>query len=105
MENVDTTLDSFFSKSLSSVAKQAGVEDYAKFQNAGYRGMYNMLNVQLARRRGVDKTKLFDTMGRTELAANLFRITQTEERIRSRNGMVRRCWKTLTSVSDVKFAR
>lgn len=72
-------------KSLSSVAKQAGVEDYAKFQNAGYRGMYNMLNVQLARRRGVDKTKLFDTMGRTELAANLFRITQTEERIKSRN--------------------
>lgn len=70
-------------KSLSSVAKQAGVEDYAKFQNAGYRGMYNMLNVQLAKKRGVDKQKLFDTMGRTELAANLFRITQTEERIKS----------------------
>lgn len=70
-------------KSLSSVAKQAGVENYAKFQNAGYRGMYNMLNVQLARKRGVDKQKLFDTMGRTELAANLFRITQTEERIKS----------------------
>lgn len=70
-------------KSLSSVAKQAGVVDYAKFQNAGYRGMYNMLNVQLANKRGVDKKKLFDTMGRTELAANLFRITQTEERIKS----------------------
>lgn len=70
-------------KSLSAVAKQAGVVDYAKFQNAGYRGMYNMLNVQLANRRGVDKKKLFDTMGRTELAANLFRITQTEERIKS----------------------
>lgn len=72
-------------KSLSAVAKQSGVEDYARFQNAGYRGMYNMLNVQLAKRRGVDKAKLFDTMGRTELAANLFRITQTEERIKSKN--------------------
>lgn len=72
-------------KSLCAVAKQAGVEDYAKFTNAGYRGMYNMLNVQLANRRGVDKKKLFDTMGRTELAANLFRITQTEEKIKSKN--------------------
>lgn len=72
-------------KSLSSAAKKAGVENYAKFINAGYRGMYNMLNVQLAKRRGVDKEKLFETMGRTELAANLFRITQTEERIKSYN--------------------
>lgn len=72
-------------KSLSSVAKQAGVEDYAKFTNAGYRGMYNMMNIQLARKRGVPKEKLFETMGRTELAANLFRITQTEERIKSRS--------------------
>lgn len=72
-------------KSLSSVAHQAGVKDYAKFTNAGYRGMYNMLNVQLARKRGVDKSKLFETMGRTELAANLFRITQTEERIKSQS--------------------
>ena len=72
-------------KSLNSAAHQAGVEDYAKFTNAGYRGMYNMLNVQLARRRGVDKNKLFETMGRTELAANLFRITQTEERIKSQS--------------------
>lgn len=72
-------------KSLNAVAKQAGVEDYAKFTNAGYRGMYNMMNVQLARRRGVPKEKLFETMGRTELAANLFRITQTEERIKSRS--------------------
>ena len=72
-------------KSLSSAAKEAGVSDYARFTNAGYLGMYNMLNVQLAHRRGVDKTKLFETMGRTELAANLFRITQTEERIKSQH--------------------
>ncbi len=70
-------------KSLQSSAQQAGVEDYAKFMNAGYLGMYNMLNTRLANRRNVDKSKLFETMGRTELAANLFRITQTEERIKS----------------------
>lgn len=72
-------------KSLFSVAQKAGVVDYAKFSNAGYRGMYNMMNVQLAKKRNCDKDKLFETMGRTELAANLFRITQTEERIKSKN--------------------
>lgn len=72
-------------KSLCATAKKAGVEDYARFANAGYRGMYNMMNVQLAKKRGCDKEKLFDIMGRTELAANLFRITQTEERIKSKH--------------------
>lgn len=70
-------------KSLMSVAKTAGVTDYARFANAGYRGQYNMLNVSLAKRRNIDKDKLADYMGRTELAANLFRITQTEERIKT----------------------
>ncbi len=70
-------------KSLSSAAKHAGVLDYAKFQNAGYLGMYNMESWKLAARRKVDKSKLMDTMGRTELAANLFRVTQTEERIKN----------------------
>lgn len=72
-------------KSLSSVANNAGVTDFARFNNAGYLGMYNMLNVKLANIRGIDKDKLLETMGRTELAANLFRITQTEERIKSQN--------------------
>jgi len=71
-------------KSLSSTAKNAGVEDYAKFTNAGYTGMYNMMNFELAKRRKINKDDLFETMGRTELAANLFRMTQTEERIKSR---------------------
>lgn len=71
-------------KSLSSAAYNAGVEDFAKFNNSGYRGMYNMMNYQLAKKRNCDKGKLFETMGRTELAANLFRITQTEERIKSK---------------------
>lgn len=72
-------------KSLSSVAKKAGVEDYAKFQNAGYLGLYNMPNWQLAKKRSIDSKNLLDSMGRMELAANLFRITQTEERIKNQN--------------------
>lgn len=74
-------------KSLNSTAHQAGVVDYAKFTNAGYLGMYNLESWKLEKRRGVKKGKLMDGMGRTELAANLFRITQTEERIKSRNIM------------------
>ena len=70
-------------KSLSSVAKGAGVTDYALFQNAGYRGLYNMNLSQLKSIKGVqgDRT-LLDFMGKEELAANLFRITQTESKIR-----------------------
>lgn len=71
-------------KSLSSTVKQAGVNNYAKFTNAGYLGMYNMPSWQLEKKRGVKKGKLMDFMGRTELAANLFRVTQTEERIKSK---------------------
>ncbi|MER2527863.1 MAG: damage-inducible protein D [Candidatus Competibacter denitrificans] len=68
--------------SLNSIAKQAGVSDYARFQNAGYRGLYNMNIMQLRRWKRVpgNRTPL-DFMGKTELAANLFRITQTEEKI------------------------
>jgi DNA-damage-inducible protein D len=68
---------------LNRTAKQAGVQNYANFTNAGYLGLYNMHNWQLARRRNIDKKKLFDHMGRTELAANLFRVTMTEEKIKN----------------------
>lgn len=71
-------------KSLSSTAKNAGVTNYANFQNAGYLGMYNMESWKLEKHRGVKKGKLMDNMGRTELAANLFRLTQTEERIKNK---------------------
>lgn len=73
-----------WNKALASVANNAWVENYANFQNAWYRWMYNMFNSQLAKKRWVDKKKLMETMWRTELAANLFRITQTEERIKNR---------------------
>jgi DNA-damage-inducible protein D len=72
--------------SLNSLAKQSGVENYPFFQNAGYRGMYNMNLAALREYKGVDGSRpLLDFMGNEELAANLFRITQTEARIRNEN--------------------
>ncbi|MBE2255454.1 MAG: damage-inducible protein [Ignavibacteria bacterium] len=72
-------------KSLSKIAKQSGIEDFARFNNAGYLGLYNMMNFDLAQKRGINRKDLFEYMGRSELAANLFRITQTEEKIRNEN--------------------
>ena len=69
-------------KSLSSTAHKAGVVEYQFFQNAGYRGMYNMSLPELRAHRGITDTPL-NYMGKTELAANLFRITQTEEKIKN----------------------
>lgn len=73
-------------KALSSAAKDAGVQGagFAYFQNAGYRGMYNMNLSQLKSLKGVPSSRSpLDFMGKTELAANLFRITQTEEKMRN----------------------
>lgn len=73
-------------KTLAAVAKKAGVECYAFFQDAGYRGLYNRSSGELKASRGLSSSEnLADYMGRTELAANLFRTTQTEERIKTRN--------------------
>ena len=47
--------------------------------------MYKMENYKLADKRKTNPKDLFDSMGRTEMAANLFRITQTEERIKNKN--------------------
>lgn len=70
-------------KLLHGAAKQAGVDNYAFFQNAGYRGMYNMnLNKLRELKKVPEKRSPLDFMGKTELAANLFRITQTEEKLR-----------------------
>lgn len=58
--------------------------DYAIFQDHGYRGLYSGLSARdLHSRRGLKKSqKILDHMGSTELAANLFRATQTEEKLR-----------------------
>lgn len=72
-------------KTLAKTVARHGVFDYSRFNLAGYQGMYNMSNQELAERRNINKEKLLEYMGRTELAANLFRITQTEERIKNQN--------------------
>ncbi|WP_291520931.1 DNA damage-inducible protein D [Acidithiobacillus sp.] len=74
-------------KHLAAAAKDAGVEsslDYAIFQDHGYRGLYGGLgNKEIHARKGLKKSqKILDHMGSTELAANLFRATQTEEKLR-----------------------
>jgi len=70
-------------KSLSAVAQDAGVDDYAFFQNKGYCGLYNMSYSELKDHKGIPEERSpLDFMSATELAANLFRITQTEEKIR-----------------------
>lgn len=72
---------------LADAAKNAGViepRDYAIFQNYGYQGLYGGLGAQdIHTRKGLKKSqKILDHMGSTELAANLFRATQAEEKLR-----------------------
>ncbi len=72
---------------LADAAKQAGViepRDYAIFQNHGYMGLYGGLGAQdiHARKRLKKGQQILDHMGSTELAANLFRATQTEDKLR-----------------------
>lgn len=71
-------------KSLAEAAKNAGVENYPKFQNYGYMGLYGGLTAnQIHERKGLSKGQsILDHMGSTELAANLFRATQTDEKLR-----------------------
>ena len=75
---------------LASAAKDAGVidkRDYAIFQNYDYKGLYGGLDAKdIHDRKGLKKSqKILDHMGSTELAANLFRATQTEEKLRREN--------------------
>ena len=75
---------------LADAAKDAGVikpYDYAVFQNFGYKGLYGGLGAkEIHERKGLKKNqKILDHMGSTELAANLFRTTQTEEKMRREN--------------------
>lgn len=72
---------------LAEAAKDAGViepRDYAIFQNHGYVGLYGGLGAQdIHRRKGLKKSQqILDHMGSTELAANLFRATQAEDKLR-----------------------
>ena len=71
---------------LEDAAHRAGVlsRSFGEFHNAGYRGLYGGLDAQdIKARKGLtSKEDILDHMGRAELAANDFRITQTEERLR-----------------------
>ena len=72
---------------LAETAYNAGVitnEEFAIFQNAGYMGLYGGLDVDdIHERKGLEVgQKILDYMGSTELIANLFRISQTEEKLR-----------------------
>ncbi len=74
-------------KSLAEAAQMAGITkpiDYAIFQNKGYQGLYGGLGQkEIHSRKGLKKSQdILDHMGSTELAANLFRATQTDEKLR-----------------------
>jgi DNA-damage-inducible protein D len=77
-------------KQLAEAAKNAGViqpVEYAIFQNWGYKGLYNGLDAKgIHQKKGLKKSQnILDHMGSTELAANLFRATQTEEKLKRDN--------------------
>ena len=77
-------------KSLANAAHNAGViehVDYAIFQNSGYQGLYGGLERKdIHTRKDLKKSQnILDHMGSTELAANLFRATQTDEKLRNEN--------------------
>lgn len=88
---------------LASAASQAGVKtglDYAVFQDHGYRGLYGGRTMRdIHAHKGLKKSqKILDHMGSTELAANLFRATQTEDKLR-RDGA-----RTRAQANDIHMA-
>lgn len=68
--------------SLFSSAKSAGVTNFGSFNDAGYLGLYNMHLSQVEAQKNIKKGELLDHAGATELAANLFRITQTDAKLK-----------------------
>jgi len=73
--------------SLNQVAKTCGVKNFDKFHNSGYKGLYNGETANdIAKRKGLRyREDILDNMGSEELAANLFRITQTESKLKREN--------------------
>ena len=73
--------------SLNIAAKNAGVKNFDKFHNEGYKGLYNGETAgDIARRKKLRyRQDILDNMGSEELAANLFRITQTEAKLKREN--------------------
>ena len=73
--------------SLNQAAKNAGVKNFDRFHNFGYKGLYNGETADdIAKRKGLRyREDILDNMGSEELAANLFRITQTESKLKREN--------------------
>ena len=73
--------------SLNQTAKKAGVKNFDKFHNAGYKGLYNGETANdIAKRKGLRyREDILDNMGSDELIANLFRISQTNQRLNNDN--------------------
>ena len=69
--------------SLNQAAKNAGVKNFDKFHNEGYKGLYNGETADdIAKRKGLRyREDILDNMGSDELIANLFRISQTEQKL------------------------
>jgi DNA-damage-inducible protein D len=72
-------------KKLFSTARLAGVSNFGKFNDAGYKGLYTMPLAGIESKKGLKKGELLDRSGSEELGANLFRITQTEAKLKREN--------------------
>jgi len=85
--------------SLNQTAKNAGVKNFDKFHNAGYKGLYNGETADdIAKRKGLRyREEILDNMGSDELIANLFRISQTEQKLKKDN------IKTENKANDVHY--
>ena len=73
--------------SLNQTAKNAGVKNFDRFHNSGYKGLYNGETANdIAKRKGLRyREDILDNMGSEELIANLFRISQTEQKLKREN--------------------
>ena len=73
--------------SLNQTAKKAGVKNYDRFHNYGYKGLYNGETADdIAKRKKLRyREDILDNMGSDELIANLFRISQTEQKLKREN--------------------
>ncbi len=72
-------------KLLFSTARLAGVSHFGLFNDAGYKGLYSMSLTEIETKKQIPKGQLLDRAGSEELGANMFRITQTEAKLRREN--------------------
>ena len=72
-------------KQLFDTAKKAGVYNFGKFNNAGYLGLYGLTVEEIKQKKGIGNDDILDRAGSTELAANLFRATQAEAKLKREN--------------------